>query len=85
MDGVAVSMAAVTRETRHANAMVYTPKRLRGNGYATALTAQLSQRELERGKQFLTLYTDLSNPTSNSIYQKIGYERIGDSRLWSFR
>lgn len=86
-DGVAVSMAAVTRETRHAStiAMVYTPERLRGNGYATALTAQLSQRELERGKQFLTLYTDLSNPTSNSIYQKIGYERIGDSRLWSFR
>ena len=25
------------------------------------------------------LYTDLANPTSNAIYQAMGYRRIGDS------
>ena len=30
------------------------------------------------GLSFCVLYTDLSNPPSNSIYQKIGYARIAD-------
>ncbi|HZT85727.1 MAG TPA: GNAT family N-acetyltransferase, partial [Gaiellaceae bacterium] len=49
---------------------VYTPPALRGRGYATALTAELSQRLLEGdlfagGRRFCFLYTDLANPTSN--------------------
>jgi hypothetical protein len=31
---------------------------------------------LDSGKKFCTLYTDLDNPTSNSIYQKIGYKPV---------
>jgi predicted GNAT family acetyltransferase len=63
---------------------VYTPPELRGKGYATALTAELSQRLLdgrlyEGGRRFCFLYTDLANPTSNAIYERIGYRRIAEA------
>jgi hypothetical protein len=63
---------------------VYTPPELRGRGYATALTADLSQRLLdgrlfEGGRRFCFLYTDLANPTSNAIYERIGYRRVAES------
>lgn len=58
---------------------VYTPPEHRGRGYATACVARLTQRLLGEGRAFCCLYTDLSNPTSNSIYRKIGYRPIGDS------
>jgi predicted GNAT family acetyltransferase len=63
---------------------VYTPPELRGRGYATALTAELSQRLLdgrlfEGGRRFCFLYADLANPTSNAIYERIGYRRIAES------
>jgi uncharacterized protein len=63
---------------------VYTPPTLRGRGYASALTAALTRRLLESGRRFCFLYTDLSNPTSNSIYQRIGYRAVSDADLWSF-
>ena len=63
---------------------VYTPPELRGRGYASALTAQVSQLQLDRGKRFCFLYTDLANPTSNAIYRRIGYERVCDSRELAF-
>jgi predicted GNAT family acetyltransferase len=82
----AVSMAAIERETSHGVAIswVYTPPHLRKKGYATACVAVLTQRMLDSGKQFCCLYTDLSNPTSNSIYQKIGYQPICDVQDWIF-
>ena len=63
---------------------VYTPPDLRGRGYATALTAELSQRLLDGdlfdgGRRFCFLYTDLANPTSNAIYERIGYRRVAES------
>ena len=63
---------------------VYTPPELRGRGYATALTAELSQRLLDGrlfagGRRFCFLYTDLANPTSNAIYERIGYRRVAES------
>jgi predicted GNAT family acetyltransferase len=58
---------------------VYTPPELRGRGYATALTAELSQRMLDSGRSFCFLYTDLANPTSNAIYERIGYRRVAES------
>jgi predicted GNAT family acetyltransferase len=80
VDGVPTSMAARRRPTPHGEAVsyVYTPPNQRGKGYATAVVARLSQRILDDGKQFCTLYTNLANPTSNSIYQKIGYTRVAD-------
>ena len=58
---------------------VFTPEEFRGHGYASALTAAVSQRALDSGYRFCCLYTDLSNPTSNSIYQKIGYMPVCDA------
>jgi len=63
---------------------VYTPPELRGRGYATGLTAELSQRLLDRGSRFCFLYTDLANPTSNAIYERIGYRRLCESAEISF-
>jgi uncharacterized protein len=55
---------------------VYTPPELRGRGYATTLVADASSWLLERGSTFCFLFTDLANPTSNAIYQRIGYEQV---------
>jgi predicted GNAT family acetyltransferase len=63
---------------------VYTPPDLRGRGYATALTAELSQRLLDGGRRFCFLFTDLANPTSNAIYERIGYVRVGESAMVAF-
>jgi predicted GNAT family acetyltransferase len=63
---------------------VYTPPDLRRRGYASALTAELTRMLLERGRTFCFLFTDLANPTSNSIYQRIGYEPVSDADQWVF-
>ncbi len=79
-DGGPRCMVAAARETPNVawiNA-VYTPPEFRGEGYATAATAVLSQRLLEAGRTFCALYTDLANPSSNAIYRRIGYEPIRD-------
>ena len=74
------AMVAFSRETRSGCAinMVYTPPQFRRSGYATAATATLSDALLKGGRRFCCLYTDLANPTSNSIYAKIGYRPIRD-------
>lgn len=56
---------------------VYTPPERRGRGYATSLVAEMSARVLADGRPGCTLFTDLANPTSNHIYERIGYRRIG--------
>jgi uncharacterized protein len=58
---------------------VYTPPELRGRGYASALVAELSSNLLAGGRRFCFLYTDLANPTSNKIYERIGYVRVCES------
>lgn len=63
---------------------VYTPPRFRGRGYASNLVAAESQWLLDSGRTFCFLYTDLANPTSNSIYQRIGYHQIAESAEYSF-
>ncbi|MEM7414782.1 MAG: GNAT family N-acetyltransferase [Gemmatimonadota bacterium] len=57
---------------------VYTPPEARRRGYASALVARLSRKELEAGRDFCMLYTDLGNPTSNAIYQRLGYRLIDE-------
>lgn len=81
-----VSMAMKTRPIAHSITIgsVYTPPKHRCQGYATALVARLSQHLLDSGYRFLNLFTDLENPTSNSIYQKIGYHPVSDFRMITF-
>jgi predicted GNAT family acetyltransferase len=86
-DGQPVSMALKTRPTDRGMSVggVYTPPELRGKGYATSCVAELSRNILQSGKEFCTLYTDLANPTSNSIYMKMGYKPVCDSVEYTFK
>ena len=79
-DDGAVSMAAVSRPTPHgiSVSLVYTPSEKRGRGYASACVAGLSRKQLDAGKRFCTLFTDLANPTSNALYQRVGYRPIAE-------
>jgi hypothetical protein len=63
---------------------VYTPPERRGRGYATALVAGLTQTLLDGGRRFCFLYTDLANPTSNAIYERIGYVKVAESAMVAF-
>lgn len=86
VDGTPVAMAGLARPTTRGISVsgVYTPPEYRKRGYATALVAAISQEGLNRGKEFCVLYTDVTNPTSNSIYQKIGYQLVCTSRHFRF-
>ena len=79
-DGKVVSMMKKARPTRHGVTVsfVFTPKGERRKGYARTMVAACS-KELLREYDFCVLYTDMMNPTSNKIYQEIGYEKIADS------
>lgn len=57
---------------------VYTPPEYRRNGYASSCVAALSQTLLDQGRKYCFLFTDLANPTSNHIYQAIGYHPVGN-------
>jgi predicted GNAT family acetyltransferase len=85
-DGAPVSMAGYSGPTPNGIRVlgVYTPPRLRGRGYATTCVAALSRRLLEGGRKFVFLFTDLTNPTSNHIYQEIGYEPVCDVTEYRF-
>lgn len=86
VEGTPVSMAGFAGPTLNGIrvAWVYTPPENRGKGFAGACVAALSQRLLDDGRKFCFLYTDLANPTSNHIYQKIGYEPVTDATVYSF-
>lgn len=81
LNGQPVCMAGLSGATPNGIRVnwVYTPPELRGKGYASQLVAEISQAMLNQGKHFCFLYTDLANPTSNKIYQRIGYKHVGDS------
>ena len=79
-----VAMAASSRPSTNGIVinLVYTPPESRRKGYATACVAALSRHLLDKGYKFCSLYTDLANPTSNSIYMKIGYYPVADSVVY---
>jgi predicted GNAT family acetyltransferase len=85
-DGEPVSLAARRRQLPHGASVgpVYTPPAMRGHGYATACVAALSQAILDAGAHFCTLFTNLANPTTNRIYQRIGYQPLCDFGEYSF-
>lgn len=85
-EGKPVSFAGYTGPTPNGIRVgpVYTPPELRGRGYASACVAALSQELLDSGRKFTFLFTDLSNPTSNHIYQMIGYEPVADVDEYRF-
>ena len=81
-----VSLAVVGSRTPNGARVgpVYTPPEWRARGYASACVAGASQAQLDAGRRFCFLFTDLANPTSNHIYQEIGYEPVRDIESWRF-
>jgi hypothetical protein len=65
--------------------LVYTPPEYRRKGYATSCVAALSQTLLAEKRKNCFLFTDLSNPTSNHIYQTIGYQPVCDLNDYWFQ
>src|SRR5450631_1838994 len=85
-DNVVVSMAAITVAQGGVSRvqLVYTPPPHRRRGFASACVAALTARELAIPGRTCMLNTDLSNPTSNGIYQAIGYRRVGEADELTF-
>jgi uncharacterized protein len=85
-DGQPVSLACAGNPTPNGVRVgpVYTPPEHRGHGYASACVAALSQQMLDGGRRFCFLFTNLANPTSNHIYQTIGYEPVSDVTVYRF-
>jgi len=79
-DGEPVSLAGRTVTVGGVSRVgpVYTPPTQRGHGYAAAVTAQCSQHALDTDADQVILFTDLANPTSNGIYQRLGYRPVED-------
>ena len=81
-----MSWAGVGGRTPHGTRVgpVYTPPEHRRRGFAGALVAAASQAQLDEGLEFCFLFTDLANPTSNHVYQAIGYEPVTDIDVYVF-
>ena len=63
---------------------VYTPREKRKHGYAAACVHALSKKLREGGYRCI-LYTDLGNPTSNSIYRRVGYGAVSEALRYRFK
>jgi predicted GNAT family acetyltransferase len=62
---------------------VYTPAEKRKHGYAAACVYALSRKLRDAGYRCI-LYTDLANPTSNSIYRRVGYRAVAEALRYRF-
>lgn len=79
-DGKIVAQTFSTRKLEKGKAVsgVCTLKEERGKGYAYNLVYRVSKEFLDDGAEYCVLYTDDTNPISNHVYEKIGYERKVD-------
>ncbi|MBI0299950.1 GNAT family N-acetyltransferase, partial [Streptomyces sp. PRKS01-29] len=86
LDGRPVACAGISRTVAGMArvALVYTPPELRGRGYAGAATAAVSGAARAAGVKEVLLFTDLDNPTSNALYQRLGYRPVEDHLVLSF-
>jgi GNAT superfamily N-acetyltransferase len=64
--------------------VVYTPSHLRGHGYAAAVTAAVTRTALATGARDVVLFADASNPTSNALYQRLGYRVLTGWSVYDF-
>ena len=82
-DGNPVAMAGLTHTVAGVArvAGVYTPRAHRRRGYGGAVTTAASQTARDRGASEVVLFTDLANPTSNALYQRLGYRPVEDRVL----
>ena len=78
--GTPVSLAGHTPITAGMGRIgpVYTPSELRGHGYAAGATTAATQGAAKLGADEVLLFTDLANPVSNRLYQRLGYRPVSD-------
>lgn len=79
--GTPVSMAMLRAPASGVSRIgpVFTPRDSRGRGYGSAVTAAAADMARRGGIDDVVLFADLANPTSNGIYQRIGFEAVADS------
>ena len=83
VDGVPVSMAGHASVVETPGSVVarigpvYTPPEYRGRRYGSAVTAAVVELLLPQVDAVM-LYTDASNPTSNAIYERLGFRHVDD-------
>jgi predicted GNAT family acetyltransferase len=84
--GVPVSMASRNVSVAGVSRIgpVYTPPAARRHGYGAAVTAACTRDALDGGARQVVLFTDLANPTSNAIYQQIGFRPLDDRLILRF-
>jgi hypothetical protein len=64
--------------------LVYTPPEHRRRGFGGAATTVSTQAALDDGATDVVLFTDLANPTSNALYQRLGYRPVEDRAVVNF-
>ncbi|MEU7022894.1 GNAT family N-acetyltransferase [Streptomyces sp. NPDC046203] len=64
--------------------LVYTPPGHRGRGYAGGVTGAASRAALDAGAAHVVLFTDRANPTSNALYQRLGFRPVVDHTAVAF-
>jgi predicted GNAT family acetyltransferase len=86
VDGVPVSMAGRTQALAGICkvAPVYTPPQQRAHGYGTAVTAAATRHAVDTGAPEVLLFTDATNPVTNSICQRLGYRPAEDRLVLTF-
>jgi predicted GNAT family acetyltransferase len=87
VDGIVVSMAGFHRPSAGTVrvAPVYTPSEHRRRGYAATATAAVSRAALDSGAENVVLFTDQANPTSNALYQRLGFDPVEERVVLHFR
>ena len=85
-DGAPVAMAGAPKPVAGVARIgwVFTPPLRRRQGYGSAVTAALSQHLLDTEADTCILYTQLSNPTSNAIYQRLCYRVVSETLSYRF-
>lgn len=85
-DGNPVCMLGHTETTARTARIgpVFTPRHLRGRGYATAAVSELTRRFLAGGRDWCLLFADVANATSTEMYRRLGYEEVCLFREYRF-
>ena len=81
VDGTPVAMCGRTPSVAGVPRIgpVWTPPEHRRHGYAAAITAHVCQLAFADGARACTLFADAANPTSNGIYERIGFRPVAET------
>ena len=75
---------ALTPSYGSLEAVLWTPRALRGRGYARCVVAGSLQSARDRGVRRAVLFTDEQNVAAQRSYASIGFRPIGDYGLVFF-